>query len=134
MPSVPTIVFSRHKNPIKNRIKNPTSKQKLHNTSHYHTNNKPEKHTDDTKLKILQININGIQNKLSELRQIIHESTPDVITVQETKLTNTSYKYNIPGYTTIRKDRKNKSGGGLIIYIKENSLFTEIGYKIHCYK
>ena len=71
----------------------------------------PTKQSDDTKLKILQLNINGIQNKFAELTQLTHESSPDIITIQKSKFSSTSHKLNI--------------GGDLITYIKEEIPFTE---------
>jgi exonuclease III len=54
-----------------------------------HNNSKPckeETNNSKSKLKILQININGIQNKFSELKQIVADTSPDVIVIQESKL------------------------------------------------
>jgi len=84
------------------------------------------KFSNDTKLSIMQLNINGLQNKFLELKQLVQENSPDIINIQESKLTASSRKFNIPGYTTIRKDREHKIGGGLITYIKEEIAFTEI--------
>ena len=87
---------------------------------------KEETNNSKSKLKILQININGIQNKFSELKQIVADTSPDVITIQESKLNIDSHTLNMPGYITIRKDRSNKIGGGLITYVKDEISFTEI--------
>ena len=38
-------------------------------------------------LIILQVNINGINNKHQELKLLIHDTHADIITIQETKLT-----------------------------------------------
>ena len=38
-------------------------------------------------LILLQVNINGINNKLDELKLLIHDTHADIITIQETKLT-----------------------------------------------
>ena len=35
----------------------------------------------------MQVNINGIKNKLEELKLLIHDTHADIITIQETKLT-----------------------------------------------
>ena len=70
-----------------------------------------KKSSDDTKIKILQLNINWILNKITELIQLTHETFPDLTTIQESKLSTTSHKINIPGYVTRRKDRQNKVGG-----------------------
>ena len=44
--------------------------------------NKSEKN-----LIILQVNINGLRNKLEELKLFIHDAHADIITIPETKLT-----------------------------------------------
>ena len=60
-------------------------------------NNQPK----DKNIVILQINI----NKIEELKNLVHNTQPDIITIQETKLTQ---KTKIPHYTTIRTDREHK--------------------------
>jgi len=57
------------------------------------------------------------KNKLPELTEQIKEESPDIINIQETKLTSKASKIHIHGYSTIGKDRKDKNGGGLITYI-----------------
>ena len=78
----------------------------------------------DSKLKILQINLNGISNKIKELELLIHDTKADIITIQETKLTSNSKTPKINNYTEIRKDRTYNKGGGLLTYIKNNITFT----------
>ena len=78
----------------------------------------------ETNLIIIQININGIRNKIQELQQLINETKADIITIQETKLNSSSKSPNIPGFTEIRKDRTHNKGGGLITYVKNNITFT----------
>ena len=51
----------------------------------------PQTHRPSNKsernLIILQVNINGLRNKLEELKLLIHDPHADIITIQETKLT-----------------------------------------------
>ena len=63
-------------------------------------------------INILQININGINTSIQELIQltIAPTTSPDIICIQETKLTNKHKTPKIPTYTAIRKDRPNKGG------------------------
>ena len=75
-------------------------------------------------IKILQFNINGLQTKIKELRQTIHDSNIDIVCLQETFL-KTGKELKIPGYTIIRKDRSEKKGG-LAIIIKNSLKFLEI--------
>jgi hypothetical protein len=45
-------------------------------------------HSENSNFKILQINISGIRNKINELNLLLSEIAPDVITIQESKLTS----------------------------------------------
>src|SRR5688572_27454104 len=85
-------------------------------------------------LKILQLKINGIKNKIPELQQLLAEESIDVAVIQETRLHPSSKTPTISNYSVIRQDRPilapNKSktnGGGLITYIKTNLPYTKIG-------
>ena len=57
----------------------------------YMTTDTPQGHIPSSKseinLIILQVNINGIKNKLEELKLLILDTHADIITIQETKLT-----------------------------------------------
>ena len=66
----------------------------------------------DKHIVILQININGIRNKIEELKNLVHNTQPDITTIQETKLTQKAKTPKIPQYTTICTDREHKQGGG----------------------
>ena len=68
---------------------------------------------NERNLIILQVNINGINNKLEELKTLIKNTHADIITIQETKLTSKSNTPKVPTYTTVRADRPHKSGVGL---------------------
>ncbi|MGK2940486.1 MAG: reverse transcriptase domain-containing protein [Immundisolibacter sp.] len=96
------------------------------NTSN--TTSKPAQNTHkkpNTEIKVIQININGITNKLAELTQLIQDQNADIITIQETKLTSAAKTPTIANYTAIRKDRGHNKGGGLLTYIKNDITFTE---------
>ena len=71
---------------------------------------------------ISYLNVNSLRNKIHDIRTMIHDITPEVFTVSETKIDNTfpDAQFMIDGYHDpgdFRKDR-NKNGGGLITYIK----------------
>ena len=86
------------------------------------TTDTPQGHIPSSKsvknLIILQVNINGLKNKLDELKWFIHDTHAAIITIQETKLTK---KHN---FTTVHTDRLRKAGGGLITLIRDNITFT----------
>ena len=77
-----------------------------------------------TTIIILQIIINGIKNKLEELKLLIHDTHADIITIQETKLTPKAKTPKSHNYTTVCTYRLHKAGGGLIIVIRDNITFT----------
>ena len=109
---------------------------------------KPNNKTKNKTLKMVQININGIQNSLVELHQQLIEQSIDIALIQEKKLHPETPDPTIPDYTAYRQDRpiktkteeeteegnsgknqttkiktKNKSninGGGLITYVKND--------------
>ena len=92
---------------------------------YYRTTNTTQTHRPSSRsernLIILQVNINGLRNKLQELKLIIHDTHADIITIQETKLTHKAKTPNIHNFTAVRTDRLHKAGGGLI---KDNITFT----------
>ena len=75
-------------------------------------------------LIILQININGIKNKLEELKLLIHGTHTDIITIQETKLTPKANTPKVHYFTTVRANMLHKAGGRLITLIRVNITFT----------
>jgi ribonuclease HI len=77
----------------------------------------------DTTFNILQLNINGTQNKIPQLQNILHINNIDIACIQETKL-NKNLKLKIHGYTTIRYDRHVNNGGGIAFLIKDNTKYS----------
>ena len=75
-------------------------------------------------LIIQQVIINGLRNKLEELKLLIHDTHADIITIQETKLTPKAKAPKIHNFTAVRTDRLHKAGGGLITLIRDNITFT----------
>ena len=53
-------------------------------------------------LIILQVNINGLRNKLEELKLLIHDTHADIITIQEIKLTPKAKTPKIHNFTSVR--------------------------------
>ncbi|GFW78049.1 reverse transcriptase domain-containing protein [Trichonephila clavipes] len=84
-----------------------------------------EKHATRT-LNIFQLNINGTQKKIEELTEILNVNKVHIACLQETKL-NPNLKLKIKGITTLRKDRKDRPGGGLAFLDKSADIkFREI--------
>ena len=92
------------------------------------TTDTPQGHSPSSKseinLIILQVNINGIKNKLEELKLLIYDTHADSITVQETKLTPKANTPKVHNFTTVRADRLHKAGGELIAHIRDHITIT----------
>ena len=76
-------------------------------------------------LHFMHLNINGLLNKIDELRYIARSSNAAVIGITETKLDNTVYdsEVTVDGYNIVRNDR-NRNGGGVACYIRNNNYFN----------
>ena len=71
---------------------------------------------------VSHININSLQYKWDELREILEKNLVDCLFVAETKL-NTSHVdgiFEIPNYHKYRKDNIADNGGGLICFIRSD--------------
>ncbi|CAC5366846.1 unnamed protein product [Mytilus coruscus] len=76
-------------------------------------------------MHFIHLNARSLLTKIPELQTIAFKTKAAVISVTETWFdeTITNTEANIPGYTILRKDR-NRCGGGVCMYIKENLAFT----------
>ena len=96
-------------------------------TEHSINNNKTQQQINSKKtITIIQININGLTTKIHELKNLTDNTKIDIITIQETKLKLTHRTPYLIDYTAIRTDRTYKNGGGLMTYIKNDIIFTEL--------
>lgn len=83
----------------------------------------------EKKLVVIQLNCNGISNKLSEVKLYIYAKKPDMVCLCETWLKKAEPKF--VGYTSIWKNRVSAEKGRLDILIR-----NDIAYKdkiIHPY-
>ena len=65
----------------------------------------------------MQFNANGIGNKLTELGEFLKRHNVKVVVIQESKLSSNSKTPSIQNFTTVRKDRRQGQGGGLLTLI-----------------
>ncbi|GFW23601.1 transposable element Tcb2 transposase [Trichonephila clavipes] len=71
-------------------------------------------------------NVVQSMRKIEELTEILNVNKVHIACLQETKL-NPNLKLKIKGFTTLRKDRKDRAGGGLAFLIKSADIkFREI--------
>ena len=82
------------------------------------------KASDGDPFTILQFNANGIGNKQVELGDFLERHKVKVAVIQESKLTLNSRTPNIQNFTTVRKDRDQGQGGGLLTLIHKSINFS----------
>ena len=75
-------------------------------------------------LTILQFNINGIKNKLEELKLLIQATHEYIITIEETNLTPKANTPKVHNFTTVCAIRLHKARGGFITRIRDNITIT----------
>ena len=67
-------------------------------------------------------NARSVINKTDELELYVVEENPDLICITES-WANANIgdgEINMNGYTVFRRDRKNRIGGGVLLYVKNN--------------
>ena len=86
------------------------SQQQIPNTPNNLSTNFRFKSATQVKLKILQLNIEAISAKKDELKKFLKKHAIDIMLLQETKMIPKDADPKFPGYTIIRKDRKQPKG------------------------
>ena len=84
-----------------------------------------DQNNDDSTFNVLQLNANGIGNKLTELGVVLERNKAKVAVIQESKITPKSKNSCIQNYTTVRKERPHSQGGGLPIFIHRSVTFSK---------
>ena len=79
----------------------------------------------DNTFNVLQLNANGIGNKLTELGVVMENNKVKMAVIQESKLTPKSKNPCIQNYTTVRKDRPHGLGRGILIFIHRSVTFSK---------
>ena len=77
---------------------------------------------NNNKLNCFYTNARSVVNKMDELELYVHEEKPNIIGITETwensKIENSEISFE--GYQTFRKDRKDRIGGGVLLYIRND--------------
>ena len=78
-------------------------------------------------LSVLHMNARSLLGKMDQLRLLCEPNGADIITLSETWLNKDidDSEIELPGYSIIRRDRSERTGGGVIIYIREGLVFSE---------
>ena len=79
------------------------------------------------RLIVGHLNINSIRNKFEQLKLMLRENI-DIIMISETKIDESfpASQFVIPGYSNPYRYDRNSSGGGLMIFIREDIACREI--------
>lgn len=82
--------------------------------------------------RIATYNVRGLctHAKKQEIITFINDNDIDIMLLQETML-KCHHKVFVPGYSSVRLDRENQNGGGLIILIRHGIPYTPIDTKIY---
>src|SRR5215469_8014374 len=87
-------------------------------------------HTTTSELKATSFNDRSLRNKFNEFRAIVYSKNFDQIAITETwcnfKGRDFEFEYKINGYQLFHRDRINRVGGGVIVYVKDTLRVTEI--------
>ena len=87
------------------------------------------KHVHQDDLIVMQLNIRGLYNKISLLKNLLSSCadgrTPDIVLLSETWLTPTSPPITIPGYDLVHSCRSHKRGGGVGILVSKRLRYTK---------
>ena len=84
----------------------------------------PTQAVDENSFTIMQFNADGIGNKLTELGEFLKRHNVKVVVIQESKLSSNSKTPSIQNFTTVRKDRRQGQGGGLLTLIHKSINFS----------
>ena len=83
---------------------------------------KIETDANNNKLNCFYANARSVVNKMEELELYVHEEKPYVIGITETwgnsKIENSEISFE--GFQTFRKERKDRIGGGVLLYIRKD--------------
>lgn len=87
-------------------------------------------------LKCLYLNARSLKNKFLEFEAAVINGSYDIVGITETWFgEEDGDEYIIEGYKLFRRDRLNRRGGGVALYVKENlnvQEITEIGQVLSC--
>ena len=70
-------------------------------------------------------NIIGYHLHKAELQAFLEDHSSDVVTLNKT-FTKKGYKYNMPHYTAVTRNREHRKRGGVAILLRQDLVFTEI--------
>ena len=84
-----------------------------------------------SKLKFVHINARSLNKNITELKAVIDNTNFDVVAVSESWLTHNTprNRFHIDGFKIFRNDRKDKRGGGVCVYVKDELSCKQITFQ-----
>ncbi len=78
-------------------------------------------------LKIANLNVNSLKKHLDEIRLIFNNNAPDILAINESKIDNqiSNNEIHINGFNIIRNKNRNRFGGGVVLYVRQNISFSD---------
>jgi len=82
----------------------------------------------DRGMKIAHLNIRSLPQKIDEVKFILKNNNFNILGLTESFLSekHDDCLYNIPDYEMVRRDRKNRYGGGIVCYLHKSVKFEHI--------
>ena len=77
------------------------------------------------KLKVAQWNARSIRKRTLEFKIFLYGNKPEIVAIQETWLKSKHKTPNFISYESIRKDRNNRPGGGIMLLIRNGIQYKE---------
>ena len=75
-------------------------------------------------LRLMQWSANGISGKTTDLLTFLHSNNVNIHAIHETKQTYETKLLIAPGWAVVRHDRHKNKGGGLLMPIRDKTLFV----------
>ena len=133
-PSTPTPTTTRTTDPSTTTTSTtPRAPTPTNTPSHPNTPSPTQNHTRHTTpplprkktINILQLNADHLISKKPQIEALIHQHKIQIAIIQETKLLPANQTPSIPGFSSVRTDRPDGQGGGLITYIHKDINYTD---------
>ena len=77
-------------------------------------------------LRMANLNVNSLLKHIDEIRSMISDYPFDILAINESKIDSliSNSEISIPDYSIVRMDR-NRCGGAVVLYIKNNISYVE---------
>lgn len=99
-------ISSQSNTPTSNRLTNPLTSQSTHQSSV----------SSEPNINIMQLNCDGLRNKLPEILHVMEQNNIQIVAIQETKLSS-NININAHSFTVVREDREKDKGLAFLVHV-----------------